>query len=243
MSLPITLNYWLLALLPIVVLMLLMVKFRWGAAEAAPVGVIIALVSGVVFYKAPWDLIALESAKGIWNGIAVLTVVLPAILIYEVTNEAKAFEPFRKGMQKFSPNELLQILAIGWVFVSFLQGVTGFGVPVAVGAPLLVGIGVTPLWAVIISLYGQAWANTFGTLAVAWDALILQTGISDPALIKATALWASGFNWLINIAAGILICYFYGGRKGLKAGLPAVLIISLIHGGGQIGRASWRERV
>ncbi|MFZ5943058.1 MAG: L-lactate permease [Bacillota bacterium] len=234
MSLPINLTYWIVALLPIVVLMLLMVKYRWGAAKAAPIGVIIALVSGITLYKAPLHLIALESAKGIWNAIAVLTVILPAILIYEVTNEANAFEPFRKGMQKFTPNELLQILAIGWVFVSFLQGVTGFGVPVAVGAPLLVGIGVTPLWAVIISLYGQAWANTFGTLAVAWDALVLQTGITDPALIKATALWASGFNWLINIAAGIFICYFYGGSKGLKTGLPAVLIISLIHGGGQM---------
>ena len=39
---------------------------------------------------------------------------------------------------------------MGWIFESFLQGITGFGVPVAVGAPLLIGIGMKPVWAVVI---------------------------------------------------------------------------------------------
>lgn len=234
MNMPLNLYTWIAALLPIIALLILMVKYRWGAAQAAPVGLIISVVTGVTLFKAPWHLIAAESAKGIWNGLSVMTVVLPAILIFEVTNEAGAFEPFRKGMQKFSPNELLQILAVGWVFVSFLQGVTGFGVPVAVGAPLLVGMGVSPVWAVTIPLMGHAWANTFGTLAVAWDALMFQTGLTDPALIKETALWAATFTWLMNFTAGSFICIFYGGRKALKVGLPAVALISLIHGGGQM---------
>lgn len=234
MNMPLNPVNWIAAILPIIALLVLMVKYRWGAAQAAPIGLIISIITGVTLYKAPWSLIALESAKGIWNGISVMTVVLPAILIFEVTNEAGAFEPFRKGMQKFSPNELLQILAVGWVFVSFLQGVTGFGVPVAVGAPLLIGMGVSPIWAVTIPLVGHAWANTFGTLAVAWDALMFQTGLTDGALIKETAFWAATFTWLMNFTAGCSICLFYGGRKALKVGFPAVAIISLIHGGGQM---------
>ena len=68
------------------------------------------------------------------------------------------------------------MLAIGWVFVSFLQGITGFGVPIAVGAPLLLGIGLDPLMAVVIPMVGHAWGGTFGTLAVAWEQLVAQTG-------------------------------------------------------------------
>ena len=71
---------------------------------------------------------------------------------------------------------MLLVLAMGWIFESFLQGITGFGVPVAVGAPLLIGIGVQPMWAVIIPLFGQAWGNTFGTLGAAWDSLAGETG-------------------------------------------------------------------
>ena len=64
------------------------------------------------------------------------------------------------------------------------QGITGFGVPVAVGAPLLMGIGVTPLWAVLIPLLCHSWGNTYGTLGMAWDALAsLPELTADPALM------------------------------------------------------------
>src|SRR3546814_14841814 len=72
-------------------------------------------------------------------------------LIYEVTNEGGAFQPLRQGITRILPDPLMQVLAFGWAFASFLQGVTGFGVPIAVCAPLLVGIGVRPLFAVIRS--------------------------------------------------------------------------------------------
>lgn len=192
-----------------------------------------AFIISIVFYKSNLELIGLESAKGIWTSLVVIIIILPAILIYEVTYEAKAFDAIRNGLKKFTSNELLQILAIGWVFVSFLQGITGFGVPIAVGAPLLVGLGVRPLWAVVIAVLGQAWGNTFGTLAVAWDALVLQTGLQD-GQIFATALWASLFIWILNLITGIIISWIYGRWAGVKKGMPAVIVISLIHGGGQI---------
>lgn len=47
-------------------------------------------------------------------------------------------------------DELLQILPISSVAVSFLQGITGYGVPLAVCAPLLIAIGVRPFCAVIL---------------------------------------------------------------------------------------------
>ncbi|WP_342430676.1 L-lactate permease [Neobacillus sp. FSL H8-0543] len=233
MELPVNLLMWIMAAFPIVLLILLMVKFQWGAAEAAPIGLLAAFIISIVFYKSNLELIGLESAKGIWTSLVVIIIILPAILIYEVTYEAKAFDAIRNGLKKFTSNELLQILAIGWVFVSFLQGITGFGVPIAVGAPLLVGLGVRPLWAVVIAVLGQAWGNTFGTLAVAWDALVLQTGLQD-GQIFATALWASLFIWILNLITGIIISWIYGRWAGVKKGMPAVIVISLIHGGGQI---------
>lgn len=233
-SMEINLLLWSMAFLPIVGLLILMLRFQWGAAEAAPIGLLASLIVGLIFFKADLRLIASESAKGIWNAFTILIIIWPAILIYEVTNEANAFDAFRRGMQKFTPNELLQILAIGWIFVSFLQGITGFGVPIAVGAPLLVGIGVIPIWGVVIPLLGHAWAGTFGTLAVAWEGLLIQTGYTETLMANEIAVWASIFLWIINLVCGLAICWFYGKKEGLKKGLPAVIIISSIHGGGQM---------
>ncbi|WP_409275104.1 L-lactate permease [Neobacillus sp. SCS-31] len=233
MDLPVNILMWVMAVLPIAILIVLMIKFQWGAAEAAPIGLLAAFIISIVFYKSDLQLIGLESAKGIWTALTVIAIILPAILIYEVTTEAKAFDSIRNGLKKFTSNELLQIIAIGWVFASFLQGITGFGVPIAVCAPLLVGLGVRPLWAVVIALLGQAWGNTFGTLAVAWDALVAQTGIQGSTVVEA-AIWASLFIWIINIATGIMISWVYGRMEAVKKALPAVLIITLIQGGGQM---------
>ncbi|MEG1491398.1 MAG: L-lactate permease [Oscillospiraceae bacterium] len=235
MEIPTNLFSWFMAALPIIALLVLMIKFQWRATEAAPIGLFIAILTALFIFKADVPLIASESAKGIWSAMIVLIIIWPAILLYEVADEAKAFVTFRRGIQKLLPNELLQVLAIGWTFVGFLIGITGFGVPVAVGAPLLVGIGVRPLYAVIISLIGHSWGNTFGTLAVAWDALRMSTNLdANPELLLRTALWAGIFIWIWNFIIGLAICWFYGKGKAIKKGLPAVLLISLIQGGGQL---------
>ena len=232
---PTNLFMWIMACLPIIVLLVLMIKCGWGATEAAPIGLLITVITGVLVYKADLKLLASESAKGIWSALPILLIVWTAILLYQVGNEANAFLVIRNGMRRLLPNELLQVLALGWILESFLQGITGFGVPVAVGAPLLIGIGVTPLWAVIFPLLGQAWGNTFGTLAAAWDSLAMTAGLSaGSAEYFATAFYTAAFIWIWDLIGGLAFCWFYGRGKAVSKGLPAVLVLSVIQGGGEL---------
>ena len=165
----------------------------------------------------------------------ILLIIWTAILLYQVGDEAKAFQAIRQGMRKLLPNELLLVLAMGWVFESFLQGITGFGVPVAVGAPLLIGIGMQPMWAVILPLLGQSWGNTFGTLAAAWDSLAMTAGLvtGSDAYFQA-AFWTALFLLFWDMVVGIVICWSYGKGKAVRKGLPAVLLLVLIQGGGEL---------
>lgn len=233
MSIPVNVPMWAAAVLPIVLLLVLMVKLNWPAAKAAPVALAVAVIVSLTLYRTDIVTVGLESLKGVWSALVILIVVWPAIIIYEITNEAQAFDALKLGIRKMSPHELIQMMALGWIFPSFLQGITGFGVAVAVGAPLLCGIGVKPLYSVIIVLLGHSWGATFGTLALAWQALITQSGIGG-GLVADTALWAGIFIWFYNFVGGFCLCWFYGRGKGLKEGLPAVLILSTIQGGGQL---------
>lgn len=235
MDIPVTPFMWMMAFLPIIVLLVLMIKFNWGATEASAIGLVITAATGVAFYKADLKLLAVESAKGIWSALIILIIVWTAILMYQVGDEAKAFLVIRNGMRKLLPNELLLVIAMGWIFESFLQGITGFGVPVAVGAPLLIGIGVQPLWAVIIPLFGQSWGNTFGTLAAAWDSLAMSAGLAaGTEAYLAAAFWTAAFLFLWNAVTGLAICWFYGKGKALKKGLPVVIVMALVQGGGEL---------
>lgn len=235
MNIPTSFFMWSMAALPVIVLIVLMMKFQWGATKAAPVGLLITVVTGLALYKADLMLILCESGKGLWNAMTIILIVWTAILLYQVGFQAGAFTVIRDGMRRLLPNELLLIIAIGWIFGSFLQGITGFGVPVAVCTPLLIGIGVQPVWAVIISLLGQAWGNTFGTLGAAWDALAMSAGLTQGSTdYLCAAFWTAAFLYIWNIFTGLAICWFYGRKEALKKGMAGVLILSAIQGGGEL---------
>lgn len=230
-QLPVTFLFWIVAFLPLAAILVLLVGFRWKAATAAPVGYFLAVLAAFLIFRTPARIVALQTAKGIWDAVFILYVIVPALLLYEVSDEAGAFDRLRRGIEAYTPNNLLHIIAFAWVFASFLQGITGFGAPIAVTAPLLIAVGVKPLWAVILPLIGHTWANTFGTLAVAWEGLSLVTEVPNPT---QTALVAAVILWVGNLVAGFAIAWLYGKGKGVKEALPAILIISLIHGGGQL---------
>lgn len=225
---------WSAALSPVLLLLFLLVFRNWSIVRASLAGAVMALLVAVFAYKATWTGIAVETGKGVWSSVSIIAVIVPAILIYEISRESDAFSAIHTAVTRLIPDRLLQVLAVGWCFPSFLQGPSGFGVPIAVAAPLLMCIGVRPFWAVLIPLLGHAWGNTFGTLGLAWDALIQQTELT-PAMAAywKAALLASLFTGILCVAAGALICWFHNGWKGLRHGGPAVLALGLIMAGGQ----------
>ena len=224
------------AFFPVAVLLVLLLGLGWTVVRTAAAGFLAAALAATSFFRTGPDHAAMEALKGLWNSVSIIIVILPAILIYEISLEAGAFPAIRREVARLIRDPLLRILALGWCFSSFLQGPSGFGVPIAVTAPLLVAIGVKPLWAVAIPLLGHAWANTFGTLGLAWEALVRQVGLSAPEW-AATAFWTGVFLFGMNLLAGLTICWFHGGAAGLRHGLPAAAALSLIMGGGQLALA------
>lgn len=86
-----------------------------------------------------------------------------------------------------------------------------------------------------LPLLGQAWGNTFGTLAAAWDALAASAGLEiGSENYFLTALWSSAFLWFWIVITGLAMSWFYGKGKALKKGLVATLIIATIQGGGEL---------
>lgn len=231
---PTSLTFWLISFLPIALLVFLLIGINMGALKSAPLTLVITILTGVFIFQADLQLIVVELLKAGWDSLSIVLVIISAIFLYEVSSEGKALETIKVMFQKITPNELLRILLIGVAFASFLQGVTGFGVPVLVTAPLLMQIGVKASWAVIIPLIGHSWAGTFGTLAIAWDALIQQlTGVSS-SFILSSAIFATVFLFILTLVANFFITLNYGGTAALKKVGLVVLILSIIQGGGQI---------
>lgn len=233
MTLPMTPIFWVVAAVPIVFLLFAIMKFGWGVAKAAPIGMTLAFVIAVLVYQSSPVALLLEAGKGAWNAATILLVIWPAVFSYELTCESRGFQSIRHGIQSLTRHELLQILIFGWIFPSFLQGITGFGVAVAVGAPLLLSIGVTPFYSIVIVLLCHCWGATFGTLALAWEALVAQAGMSTVQNAQAAVI-AAVMIWCFNLFCVLFSCWLYGKWKALKEIGPVVLLLSLIMGGGEV---------
>ena len=166
-----------------------------------------------------------------WDAIFILYVIWPALLLYQITKQAGAYDALRQGIAKFSRNDLFIILALSWVFASFLQGIAGFGAPVAVVVPLLIAVGVKPIYAVAMGVLAHAWARFFGTLGVGWLALQRVANVED--VIRAA--YESALLILIpTYLGGLLVVWLYGKGPAVRHAWPLVLILGTILGLGQL---------
>jgi lactate permease len=136
-QLPIDLLHCILAAASIIALLIFLVPLRWRAPEAGPAAMFVGAVVALLAFRTPWQTLAVAGAKGVWDAIFILYVFWPALLLYQVTKQAGAYDALRQGIARFSRNELFIILALSWVFASFLQGIAGFGAPIAIVVPLL----------------------------------------------------------------------------------------------------------
>lgn len=222
------------ASIPILVILVLMIGFRWGAARAGAAGYLSAFFVAVVFFGAGVDVLAYAHTKAIILTFDVLFIIWAAYLLYRVAEDAGAIKTIGRLLPSLTRDRGMQALLIGWVFASFLQGAGGFGVPVAVTAPLMIGLGFSPLSAVIIPSIGHGWAVTFGSLGSSFNALLSATGLDAPTLAPETALYLG----LACVLTGPMIAHAVDGWAGVKRLLVPALVIGTVMGAVQFAVAA-----
>jgi len=227
-----------LALFPIIVILALMVGFRWGASRAGAAGYLTALLIAIAKFGAGPQLLAVAHGKALLLTIDVLFIIWMAFLLFRVADEAGAIKAIGQALPHLTADRGMQALMIGWVFASFLQGVGGFGVPVAVIAPLMVGLGFAPLVAVVIPSVGHSWAVTFGSLGSSFNAMMAATGLPEELLGPPAAF----FLGVAGIGVGLMVAHAAGGWVALRRLLIPTLVIGVAMGVGQfvaVGAGLW----
>ncbi|MCZ7553712.1 MAG: L-lactate permease [Anaerolineales bacterium] len=190
-----------LALSPILLILYLMVGRRWSAAQAGAAGYLAGVVIAWLFFGATPELLAYAHARALLFSLDVLLIIWAAFLLYRVADEAGAIRIIGQALPRLTLDRGMQALIIGWVFASFLQGVGGFGVPVAVTAPLLIGIGLPPLAAVVVPSLGHSWGVTLGSMGSSFQALMAATSLPAETLGPPASLFLSLTCPLIGVMA------------------------------------------
>lgn len=216
----VTILNWLLAASPVALLIAAILGLNWSAPRAGAAAWLLALALALLAFGAARDHVAIASAKGLSLALFVLTIVWTSVYLFNLVDRLKGIDAIGRAMAALASDRLVQALLIGWGFASFIQGITGFGVPVAVAAPLLIMLGFPPARAAAMALVGHGWAVTFGSMGSSYYTIQLVTGIEGEVIAPHMAtLFAP-----VIIVSGMLVAHIQGGFAALRRSLPVVVV-------------------
>ncbi len=117
----------------------------------------------VIFY---WQIVPFQIfvsyAKGFFVALDIFFIIAGAIFFLEILKKFGVIESVSHYLESFSPDFRIQVILLAWFLENFIEGSAGFGSPSAVVAPLLVGLGLEPLTAAVLSLFGNSTSVVFG---------------------------------------------------------------------------------
>ncbi|SAL76014.1 L-lactate transporter [Caballeronia arvi] len=174
------------AALPILLVLVLLGWARRPAWQASLAGLILALVIAVAGWHFPvglaLDSVAAGAVFALWP---VMWIVFAAILLYNVAQRSGRFEAFRQWMVDNLPNDRrIVLVVIGFSFGALLEGISGFGTPIAITSSLLILLGFPTLEALTFTLIFNTAPVAFGALGVPITVLGAVTHLPTDALAK-----------------------------------------------------------
>ncbi len=176
---------------PLAVILIGMGLLRHSAIVAGSAGLAVALLlSFTAFQPAENDAHTLlfgVAAEAGYTTLTILWIILPALAIFEFQKQSGAIAHIRSALASLTDDRRLQAIVIAWFFGLFMEGAAGFGTPVALAAPLLVGLGYAPVRAVVLALLGHAAGVSFGAVGTPALAQVAIAGLGDTEIAITTA--------------------------------------------------------
>jgi lactate permease len=229
----------LVAVLPIATVLILLGVLKRPAWQAAAAGLIVGLVIAIAAWKLPPS-IALAAAE---NGAVfalwpVMWIVICALFVYNIAVATGRFDAFRDWIIKHLPNDRRVVLiVIAFCFGALLEGVAGFGSPVAITSSLLILCGFPPLEALVFVLIFNTTPVAFGALGAPVTVLGAVTGL-DPKILGAM------IGRQLPFMAAMLPFYvmgLYGGMRSIRSMFPLLLVSGLSFGIAQFAASNYLD--
>jgi lactate permease len=131
---------WLVALIPVVVLLILLAVFRVSAWISVLIGSVVTVLLALYVWKMPLEdgarAYLYGSATGIWN---VDWITFWGVMLFNTLVITGTFEKFRRWLISQGTQDVrVQTMLFAWALGALLEGLVGFGYPWAFVAPILI---------------------------------------------------------------------------------------------------------
>ena len=228
----------LVATIPPLLLALMLAVWRFAPWKSAIAGAASAFLLAWLVWGMPLTLTIAAATHGMAYGLwPICWIVFAAVLFYNVSVEAGDFDVIRRSLARLTTDRRVQVLLVAFCFGALIEGIAGFGAPVAISASMLAGLGFEPIMAAVLALIANTAPVAFGSLGIPVTTL---GGLLAPLLghdVQATthALSAMVGRQLpfFSLAIPAYLVVLYAGWKAMMGVLPAVLVAGVTFAIGQ----------
>jgi len=210
------------AAVPIAVVLILLGIAKRPAWQASLAGLMTALLLATLVWRLPLPLAMESTVAGMVFALwPVMWIVVNALLLYNVAVRSGRFDAFRRWVLLHLPNDRrIVLVVIGFCFGALLEGIGGFGAPVAITSALLIALGFAPIDAIVYTLMFNTAPVAFGALGVPVTTLGAVTGL--PADVLGSMIGRQ-----LPLLALLLPFYtvaLFAGWRSLRALWPLLLV-------------------
>ena len=218
----------LVAALPLLVLAVALAVVRAAPWKAAIAGAVTAFALAWLVWGMPLALATSAFTHGMAFGLWPISwVVLSAVFFYNLTVASGDFDVIRRSLARLTADRRVQALIVAFGFGALVEGLAGFGAPVAISAAMLAGLGFEPVTAAVLALVANTAPVAFGSIGTPVTTL---GGLVAPILGRDAASVTRDLSAVIGrqlpffsvLIPAYLVVLLAGWRRMLEV-LPAVL--------------------
>ena len=215
--------------LPLYVLFVLLAVLRLPAWSCALAAVVTAFVLSWVVWRLPFGVAVGTATEGMAFGLWPISwIVLNAVFFHNLTVASGDFDVIKRSLTRLTTDRRLQTLLVAFSFGALLEGIAGFGAPVAITASILASLGFEPVTAAVLALLANTAPVAFGSIGIPVVTLggLVAPIIGHPVTNTTLALSAMVGRQLplFSIIIPAYLVTVLAGFRRMREVLPAVLV-------------------
>ncbi len=210
-----------LSLAPFGIFLILLLGKKTSLLTAAVSTLVVMTILGLAYWRILPEYVLVSLIKGTLVAVDILIIILGAIFFLEILTKVGVIENICFFLESFYKDIRVQVIILAWFLENFIEGTAGFGTPSIVVAPLLVGLGLSPITAVVISLLGNSTSVAFG--AAGTPIRVGMAGLNVIGVPEYTVLLNSVGVLVPVFMLGVLALKQKGGKAFFGEGLPFAL--------------------
>jgi len=219
--------------LPLYVLFVMLAILRISAWICALAAMLTSALLAWVVWGMPFGITVATATEGMAFGLWPISwIVLNAVFFHNLTVASGDFDVIKRALTRLTTDRRLQTLLIAFSFGALLEGIAGFGAPVAITASILASLGFEPVTAAVLALLANTAPVAYGSIGIP---IVTLGGLIAPILghkdPTSTTLALSAMVGrqlpLFSVIIPAYLIVVLAGWKRMREILPAVLVTGI----------------